>query len=111
MFAVRATAAGNTTTFWGTTAPAGAAASGLIGAAVGYLGTGRAMSAYVFPRPVAVSKAPQTAASTRPAVVFFEDLIPAPPKWVAAWAIERGRLPGSLPRRGLRRRDYRFVMT
>jgi hypothetical protein len=80
VFAVRATAAGDVATFWGSTAPAGAAASGLIGAAAGYLGTGSAISGYVFPRSVAGSKAPQTAAFTRPAVVFFVDLIPAPPQ-------------------------------
>jgi len=79
-FAIRATAAGNTTTSWGTIAPAGAAPSGLIGAAAGFLGTGSAISAYIFPRSVAGSKAPQTTAFTRPAVVFFEDLIPAPPQ-------------------------------
>lgn len=79
-FAVRATAAGNTATSWGTIAPAGAAANGLIGAAAGYLGTGSAISAYIFPRSVAGSKAPQSAAFQNPAVVFFVDLIPAPPQ-------------------------------
>jgi len=79
-FAIRATAAGNPATSWGTIAPAGAAASGLIGTAAGFLGTGSAISAYIFPRSVAGSKAPQSAAFTSPAVVFFEDLIPAPPK-------------------------------
>jgi hypothetical protein len=79
VFAVRATAAGNTTTFWAATAPAGAAESGLIGTAAGYLGTGSAMAAYIFPRSVAGSSAPQSTAFTRPAVVFFIDFIPAPP--------------------------------
>ena len=79
VFAIRATAAGNTTTFWATTAPAGAAASDLIGAAAGYLGTGSAISGYVFPRSVASTGAPQSAAFQKPAVVFFEDLIPEPP--------------------------------
>jgi len=79
-FAVRATAAGNAATSWGAIAPAGAAANGLIGTAAGFLGTGSAISAYIFPRSVAGSKAPQSAAFQSPAVVFFADFIPAPPK-------------------------------
>jgi len=79
-FAIRATAAGSTAASWGSIAPAGAAANGLIGTAAGFLGTGSAISAYIFPRSVAGSKAPQSAAFQNPAVVFFVDYIPAPPK-------------------------------
>ena len=49
-------------------------------ATAGFLGTGSAISAYIFPRSVAGSKAPQSAAFQSPAVVFFADFIPAPPK-------------------------------
>jgi hypothetical protein len=80
VFAFRATAAGSTTPFWASTAPAGAAASGLIGAAAGYLGGGSAFSGYLFPRSVAGTPAPQSALFQAPGLVFFVDLIPAPPK-------------------------------
>jgi len=79
-FYVRATSAGNTATVWNALAPAGAPASGLIGVAAGAQGPGSALSAYLFPRSVAGTKAPQSAAFTRPGVVFFVDLIPAPPQ-------------------------------
>ena len=46
----------------------------------GLQGPGSALSAYLFPRSVAGTKAPQSAAFTRPGVVFFVDLIPAPPQ-------------------------------
>lgn len=80
LFAIRATAAGDQATFWGTTAPAGAPADGLIGVTAGYLGTGSALSGYVFPASVTGSKAPQSSAFKKPAVVFFVDMIPAPPQ-------------------------------
>jgi hypothetical protein len=80
VFAVQATAAGSTTPTWSAAAPAGAPAAGLIGATAGYRGSGSGLSAYVFPRSVAGTAAPQTAAFQSPAIVFFVDLIPAPPR-------------------------------
>jgi hypothetical protein len=80
VFAFRATAAGSTTPFWASTAPAGAPADGLIAATAGYRGGGSAISAYLFPRSVAGTGAPQTAAYQSPALVYYVDLIPAPPK-------------------------------
>jgi hypothetical protein len=80
VFAFRATAAGSTTPFWAKTAPAGAPADGLTGVTAGYRGAGSAFSAYLFPRSVAGTGAPQTAAYQAPALVYFVDLIPAPPK-------------------------------
>jgi hypothetical protein len=80
VFAFRATAAGSTTPFWATTAPAGAPADGLIGATAGYRGGGSALSGYLFPRSVAGTGAPQSAAFQAPGIVYFVDLIPAPPK-------------------------------
>ena len=79
-FFMRTTPAGDNTTIWNGVAPAGAPADGLIGATAGANGPGSGLSAYLFPRSVAGTKAPQTAAFTRPGVVFFVDLIPAPPK-------------------------------
>ena len=78
-FAVRATETANTATVWSAAAPAGAPASGLIGATAGARGAGSALSAFVFPRSTAGTAAPQTAAFTAPAVVFFADKIPTPP--------------------------------
>jgi hypothetical protein len=78
-FFLRGTPAGNTATVWTGAAPAGAAASGLTGATAGALGAGSGLSAYLFPRSVAATKAPQTAAFQAPAIVFFVDLIPKPP--------------------------------
>jgi hypothetical protein len=80
LFAFRATSAGSTTPFWATTAPAGAPADGLFGVTAGYRGAGSAMSGYIFPRSTAGTGAPQTAAFTTPRVVFFVDLVPAPPR-------------------------------
>lgn len=80
LFALRATAAGNTATFWARTAPAGAPADGLVGVTAGYNGPGTAISAYLFPRSVAGTKAPQSTAFQSPGVVFFVDYIPAPPQ-------------------------------
>jgi hypothetical protein len=77
-FAVQATAAGNTATVWRASAPSGAPQSGLIGATAGALAGGSALSAYLFPRSVAGSAAPQ--GFSTPALVFFVDAIPAPPK-------------------------------
>jgi hypothetical protein len=79
MFAVRATETANTATVWSALAPVGAPASGLIGATAGARGAGSALSAFVFPRSTAGTAAPQTAAYTAPAVVFFADKIPTPP--------------------------------
>lgn len=79
-FAVRATAAGSTTPIWSAGAPAGAPADGLIAATAGYRGAGSGLSAYVFPRSVAGTGAPQTGAFLNPTVIFFIDLIPAPPR-------------------------------
>jgi hypothetical protein len=79
-FAVRATAVGSATPIWSAVAPDGAPASGLIGATAGALGPGSGLSAYLFPRSVVGTAAPQTAAFAAPGVVFFVDLIPAPPK-------------------------------
>ena len=78
-FAVRVTPAGSTASIWSAAAPAGAPANGLIGATAGGSGGGSALSAYLFPRSVAGTAAPQSAAFTAPAIVFFVDLVPAPP--------------------------------
>jgi hypothetical protein len=80
-FAIQASPAGDNTTVWAAlAAPAGAPADGLIGATAGALGGGSAFSAYLFPRSVAGTGAPQSAAFQVPALVYFVDLIPAPPK-------------------------------
>jgi hypothetical protein len=80
-FAIQASPAGDNTTVWASlAAPAGAPADGLIGATAGALGGGSAFSAYLFPRSVAGTAAPQVAAFQVPALVYFVDLIPAPPK-------------------------------
>lgn len=79
-FFVRSTPAGSTASIWNTVAPSGAPADGLIGVTAGYNGPGSALSAYLFPRSVVGTKAPQSAAFQKPAVVFFVDLIPAPPQ-------------------------------
>jgi hypothetical protein len=80
-FAIQASPAGDNTTVWASlAAPAGAPADGLIGATAGALGGGSAFSAYLFPRSVAGTAAPQSAAFQAPALVYFVDLIPAPPK-------------------------------
>lgn len=77
-FFVRTVPPGGTTTL-SLVAPAGAPADGLIGVAAGYNGPGSALSAYLFPASVAGTKAPQTAAFQSPAIVYFVDLVPAPP--------------------------------
>jgi hypothetical protein len=79
-FFIRATPSGSTATIWSAAAPAGAPADGLIGATAGALGGGSAFSAYLFPRSVAGTAAPQTAAFTAPGLVYFVDLVPAPPR-------------------------------
>ena len=78
-FAFQATPAGDNTTVWTAAAPAGAPADGLIGVTAGANGGGSAFSAYLFPRSVAGTGAPQAAAFQVPALVYFIDLIPAPP--------------------------------
>jgi hypothetical protein len=77
-FFVRATPAGAATPVTSAVAPAGAPADGLVAVTAGYNGPGSALSAYYFPRSVAGTKAPQTAAFQVPGVVFFVDLVPAP---------------------------------
>lgn len=77
-FAIRATETGTTTPVWSTAAPVGEPATATIGALAGSRGGG-AISAYIFPRSVAGTAAPQTTAFQSPAVVFFVDKIPAPP--------------------------------
>lgn len=77
-FFVRSTPAGSTASIWNAVAPTGAPADGLIGVTAGYNGPGSALSAYLFPASVTGTKAPQTAAFQKPAVVFFVDLIPKP---------------------------------
>jgi hypothetical protein len=79
-FAFQATPAGDNTVVWTAAAPAGAAADGLIGATAGANGGGSAFSAYLFPRSAAGTGAPQTAAFNAPAIVYFVDLVPAPPR-------------------------------
>lgn len=78
-FAIRTTAAGDNSVIWSAAAPDGAPAAGLIGATAGALGGGSGLSAYLFPRSVAGTAAPQTSAFTTPGVVWFVDLIPKPP--------------------------------
>lgn len=77
-FAFQTTAAGDNTTIWSAVAPTGAPADGLVGATAGATGGGSAFSAYLFPRSVAGSGAPT--AFTTPGLVYFVDLIPAPPR-------------------------------
>jgi hypothetical protein len=79
-FFLSTTPSGSTATIWSAAAPAGAPADGLIGATAGALGGGSAFSAYLFPRSVAGTAAPQTAAFTTPGLVYFIDLIPTPPR-------------------------------
>jgi hypothetical protein len=78
-FFMQATPAGTTTPASRSIAPTGAPADGLIGVTAGYNGPGSAMSAFLFPRSVAGTAAPQTAAFQTSGVVFFVDYIPAPP--------------------------------
>ena len=79
-FAFQATPVGDNATIWAAAAPAGAPADGLIAATAGATGGGSAFSAYLFPRSVAGTAAPQTAAFNAPGLVYFVDLIPTPPK-------------------------------
>jgi len=82
-FAVQTTPAGSTASVWKAPAPDGAAADGLIGATAGALGGGSALSAYLFPPSGTGPFTPQSGTpptGTTPRVVFFVDLIPAPPK-------------------------------
>lgn len=77
-FAFRATPASDASTIFSATAPAGAPAENGIAATAGARGPGSALSAYVFPRSVAGTAAPQSAAFQSPAVIFFVDKIPTP---------------------------------
>jgi hypothetical protein len=82
-FVVRTTPAGNTASVWSAAAPDGAPADGLFGAAAGALGGGSALSAYLFPPSGTGPFTPQSGtppSGANPRVVFFVDLIPAPPK-------------------------------
>lgn len=78
-FAMRVTPAASTATVWSAAAPNGAPADGLIAATAGARGAGSALSAYVFPRSVAGTAAPQTTAFQSPAIVYFVDQVPTPP--------------------------------
>lgn len=80
LFALRATAAGNTATFWARTAPAGAPAGDMIGVTAGYNGPGSALSAVLFPAWSGPTTPKPPASWSTPGVVFFADLIPAPPQ-------------------------------
>ncbi len=77
-FAILATPDDTPATVFSSAAPAGAPASGGIAATAGATGPGSALSAYVFPRSVAGTAAPQTAAFLVPGVIFFVDKIPQP---------------------------------
>jgi hypothetical protein len=79
-FAFQATPAGDNTTVWAAAAPTGAPAAGLIGVTAGATGGGSAFSAYLFPRSAVGTRAPQTAAFQAPGIVYFVDLVPAPPQ-------------------------------
>lgn len=62
-------------------APKGTLVNNGIGATAGYSSSGSALSAYLFPASVPGSRAPQTpAAFGQPAVVWFVDRVPAPPR-------------------------------
>lgn len=77
-FAVRATPDNTPGTTYNAAAPAGAPAADGFAATAGATGPGSALSAYVFPRSVAGTAAPQTTAFQSPAVIFFVDRIPTP---------------------------------
>jgi len=77
-FAIRTASPSDMATIFSASAPTGAPAGGGLAATAGALGPGTAMSAYVFPRSTAGTTAPQTAAFTAPAVVFFVDRVPRP---------------------------------
>lgn len=79
-FFMRATPEGATTPVTNAVAPTGAPADGLIGVTAGYNGPGSALSAYYFPASVANTDAPQSSSFKKPGVVFFVDLVPAPPQ-------------------------------
>jgi hypothetical protein len=82
-FAVQTTPAGSTASVWKAPAPDGAPADGLIAATAGALGGGSALSAYLFPASGTGPFTPQSGTPPTggtPRVVFFVDLIPAPPK-------------------------------
>jgi hypothetical protein len=79
-FAIRTTAAGDNTTIWSAKAPAGAPADGLVGASAGALGAGSALSAYIFPAWSGAATPTPPASFAKPGVVFFVDVIPAPPQ-------------------------------
>lgn len=77
----RFNAPGAAATTWSAAAPAGVAQTDNgIGATAGYLASGTGLSAYLFPASVVGSRAPQTAAFAAPAVVWFVDRVPAPPR-------------------------------
>lgn len=65
-------------TLWTKEAPAGAIQANGIGATAGYVASGSALSAYLFPASVVGSRAPQ--GFTSPGVVWFVDRVPAPPR-------------------------------
>ncbi|MFL5579016.1 MAG: DUF4397 domain-containing protein [Gemmatimonadaceae bacterium] len=75
-FAVRITDAGTTTVIGSAAAPDGAPGSSLQNPLAGATVGGTALSAYVFPRSVLGSRAPQGTAFQSPGVVFFVDRLP-----------------------------------
>jgi hypothetical protein len=78
-FAIQTTAASSTATVWAANAPDGTDATAIGGVTAGAKGPGSGLSAYLFPRSVAGTGAPQSAAFQTPGIVFFVDLIPKPP--------------------------------
>jgi hypothetical protein len=79
-FFVRTTDQAVASSIWSGAAPAGAPADGLVGVTAGANGPGSALSAYLFPRSVAGTAAPQTTVFQSPGILFFVDLIPTAPK-------------------------------
>lgn len=61
-------------------APAGEVRDDGIGNTAGHLASGSALSAYVFPASMPGSAAPQGGAFDAPAVIWFVDRVPAPPR-------------------------------
>jgi len=75
-FAVRVTAPGSTTAVASLAAAAGAAGTALQNPTAGATVAGTVFSAYIFPRSVAGTRAPQTAAFTTAGVQLFVDKLP-----------------------------------
>ena len=75
-FAVRVAAPGSTTAIASVQAGAGTAGTALLNPVAGATVPGTVFSAYIFPRSVAGSGAPQTAAFQSPSVQLFVDQLP-----------------------------------